>query len=106
MSLARYRWQNSPYCLEAVFGHLNAESIPLLLEYLNSDNDQLRAFIVWRLTSLGYEFPSDRLQVLRKDIDWKVRLNTLFVCGPDDLAKALDDESAVVRIVAHMLKSE
>jgi len=106
MSLARYRWKNSPYCLEAVFAHLNAESIPLLLEYLNSDNDQLRACLVWRLTSLGYEFPSDRLHVLQKDIDWKVRLNTLFACGADDLIKALDDESAVVRIVARMLKSE
>jgi len=88
--------------LEALFPHLNSESIPLLLEHLDSDNDQLRAFIVWRVTSLGYEWPDDQLQELLKDEYWKVRLNTIFALDADNLAKALDDENAVVRIVARM----
>ena len=89
--------------LEALFTHLNSESIPLLLEHLDSDNDQLRAFIVWRVTSLGYEWPGDQLQELLKDEYWKVRLNTLFALDKDNLAKAFDDENAVVRIVARIL---
>jgi hypothetical protein len=95
---------NSPQCLYSVFVHLNAESIPLLLEYLNSDNEQLRAFLVWRLTSLGYEWPRDRLRVLLKDPYWKVRLNVLFALEPNGLEKALDDQNAVVRIIAQMLR--
>lgn len=89
--------------LEALFSHLGIESIPLLLEHLDSDNDQLRAFIVWRVTSLGYEWPSDQLQRLLKDNYWKVRLNTLFALDVDNLAKALDDENVIVRLVARML---
>ena len=104
MRLARHRDKNSPYCLGAVFAHLSVESIPLLLEHLDSDNDQLRAFIVWRVTSLGYEWPRDRLRELLKDSYWKVRLNALFALDTDDLTNALDDENAVVRIIAQMLR--
>jgi len=89
--------------LDPTFPHLNSESIPLLLEHLGSDNDQLRAFIVWRLTSLGYAWSGDQLQGLLKDDYWKVRLNTLFALDKDNLAKAFDDENAVVRIVARIL---
>jgi len=89
--------------LEPTFPYLGNESIPMLLMHLGTDNDQLRAFIVWRVTSLGYEWPSDRLRELLKDSYWKVRLNVLFALDTDDLANALDDESAVVRIIAQML---
>ena len=89
--------------LEPTFAYLGVESIPLLLEHLDSDNDQLRAFIVWRVTSLGYEWPRDQLRELSKDSYWKVRLNALFGLNKDDLAKALDDENAVVRLAALML---
>ena len=102
MRLARYREKNSPHCLEAVFTNLSADSIPMLLEHLDSDNDQLRAFIVWRVTSLGYEWPGDQLQGLLKDDYWKVRLNTIFALDEEYLMKALDDENAVVRIVARI----
>lgn len=89
--------------LEAAFPHLSTESIPLLLGHLDSDNDQLRAFIVWRVTSLGYEWPDEQLAALQKDSYWKVRLNALFACDVDDSAAALDDQSSVVRIIAQML---
>ena len=104
LRLMRYRHTNSPPCLESVFTHLSAESIPLLLEYLNSDNEQLRAFIVWRLTSLDYEWSEGRLRRLLNDPYWKVRLNALFAVDPDELAIALDDENAVVRIIAQILR--
>lgn len=32
--------------LEAIYPHLSKESVPLLLEHLESDNEQLRAFVV------------------------------------------------------------
>ncbi|MBN2314417.1 MAG: HEAT repeat domain-containing protein [Sedimentisphaerales bacterium] len=82
---------------------MSTESIPLLLDHLNSDNDQLRAFIVWRLTRLGYEWSRDRQRELMKDPSWKVRLNAVFALDPDELANALDDENAVVRIITQIL---
>ena len=103
MRLALYREKNSPHCLEAVFANLSSESIPLLLDHLDSDNDQLRAFIVWRMTNLGYEWPGEQLQGFLKDEYWKVRLNSLFALDVEDIAKVLNDENAVVRIVARML---
>ncbi|MEJ2703086.1 MAG: hypothetical protein P8Z79_11655 [Sedimentisphaerales bacterium] len=103
MSLMRYRQKNTAPCLEAVFAHLSNESVPALLAYLDSDNDQLRAFLVWRLTTLGYEWSRDRLDKLVHDSSWEVRLNSLFALDTDGLLKALDDENAVVRLVARKL---
>ncbi|MHC4540249.1 MAG: HEAT repeat domain-containing protein [Planctomycetota bacterium] len=101
--LTRYRDENAPHCLEAVFAHLTAESIPLLLEHLDSDNNQLRAFIVWRVTSLGYKWTDEQLAALGQDSYWKVRMNALFASDTDDLATAIEDKNPLVRTVARML---
>jgi hypothetical protein len=103
MSLMRYRQKNTAPCLQAVFTHLSNESVPALLTHLDSDNDQLRAFLAWRLTTLGHKWPRDRLDKLLHDSYWEVRLNTLFALDANDLSKALADENAVVRIIARML---
>ena len=89
--------------LEPTFPYLGPESIPLLLEHLDSDNDQLRAFVVWRMTSLGYQWTDEQLAAIRQDSYWKVRLNALFALDRDDLATAIEDESPLVRVVVRML---
>ncbi len=86
--------------LEPIYPYLGEESIPLLLKHIDSDNEQLRAFVVWRLTSLGYEWISEQLGTLLKDDNWKVRLNALFACDADELKTALDDENGIVRVIA------
>jgi hypothetical protein len=101
--LRRYRNRNSAACLEAISAYLNIESIPLLLEHLDSDNDQLRAFIVWRVTSLGYEWTDEQLAGLRQDSFWKVRMNALFAFNRDDLALFNEDENPLVQIIARIL---
>ena len=101
--LTRHRDGNTPQCLDAIFAHLGVESIPPLLEHLDSAHDQLRAFIVWRLSSLGYEWPREQFLALQKDSYWKVRLNALFAGNANDLAPALNDLSAVVRVIAQMV---
>jgi hypothetical protein len=75
----------------------------LLLEHLDSGNEQLRAFIVWRVTSLGYEWPGEQLDSLRRDGYWKVRMNVLFAFDKNDLAVFAEDENPLVRTVARML---
>ena len=94
---------NTHKYLEPIYTHLSKESVPLLLEHLDSGNEQLRAFVVWRLTSLGYEWTSEQVGTLLKDDYWKVRLNALFAFDADDLEKALDDENGIVRIIAQIL---
>jgi hypothetical protein len=89
--------------LEPTFPYLSVESIPLLLEHLDSDNEQLRAFIVWRVTSLGYEWSEEQLAALRQDSFWKVRMNALFAFDRDGWATFAEDENALVRTVAQML---
>ncbi len=104
--LTRHRDGNSPQCLDAIFAHLGVESIQLLRGHLDSDNDQLRAFIVWRVTSLGYKWPREQLAALRKDRFWKVRVNALFARDANGLPPVHEDKSALVRLIAQMLKSE
>jgi len=89
--------------LEPTFPYLGMESIPLLLEHLDSENDQLRAFIVWRVTSLGYEWSWEQLAALRRDSFWKVRMNALFACDRDDLTTSVEDENPLIRTVARLL---
>lgn len=101
--LRRYRDKNSAACLVAVFAHLGTESIPLLREHLDSDNDQLRAFIVWRVTSLAYEWPEEQLAALERDGYWKVRMNALFARDGNALASSVEDENSLVRTVTRML---
>lgn len=101
--LKRYRDRNSPACLDAVFTHLGVESIPLLLGYVGSENEQLGAFVVWRVTSLGYEWTDEQLAALRRDSYWKVRMNAIFAHDRDDLAAFVEDENPLVRTVARTL---
>ncbi len=89
--------------LEAVYPHLAAESIPFLREYLDSEHAALRAFVVWRLTTLGYDWSQEQLDRLRKDKHWRVRLNALFAHDPADLDQALTDPNAIVRALAQLL---
>jgi len=98
-----HREDTSYEYLEAAFAHLTTESMPLLLAHLDSDNEQLRAFVVWRLTSLEHDWPKEQVHTLLADSNWKIRLNTLFACDPEDLATAITDNNSIVRAVAHIL---
>jgi len=89
--------------LEAVYASLSDAAVPLLVEHLDADNDQLRAFVVWRLTSLGYEWSAAQLRTLRQDQCWKVRLNLLFADDAELLERARADPNRVVRVVAQAL---
>jgi hypothetical protein len=101
--LAANRAANSPWCLEAISPSLAPGSIPLLCRYLHDENDSLRAFVVGRLTSLGYEWSPAQVQELRTDRFWMVRLNALFASGPDEVKTATSDENPIVRAVATTL---
>jgi hypothetical protein len=98
-----HREDTSHEYLEPAFGHLTNESAPVLVEYLGSDNAQVRAFVVWRLTSLDYDWTDEQVAALLADGNWKVRLNALFACEADDLWTAMADENSVVRAVADIL---
>jgi len=100
LAAAKYQEDIAHKHLEAIFPHLGAQSVPVLVEHLGSDSDHLRAFVVWRLTSLGYKWSVAQLRMLRQDECWKVRLSALFVGDREMLDGALTDRSSVVRVVA------
>jgi len=93
----------SHFYLEPAFPYLSVESVPLLLELLGSDKDQLRAFSLWAVTSLGHDWPEPQLATLRQDSFWKLRLNALFAFDQDALTPFTEDENPVIRVVAQML---
>jgi hypothetical protein len=99
----RFRRANCAIYLDAISSALTAESIPHLLKHLHSDEDPLRAFIVGRLASLGYEWSVPQVQELRADRFWMVRLNALFASGPSESESATSDENSIVRAVATVL---
>jgi hypothetical protein len=101
--LAANRAANGPWCLEAISPSLGPESIPLLCRHLHDGSDSLRAFVVGRLTSLGYEWSPAQVQKLRTDPFWMVRLNALFASGPDAPKAATSDKNSIVRAVATVL---
>lgn len=101
--LKTHREDTSHAYLEPVFGCLTGNSIPVLLEHLGSDNGQLRAFAVWRLTSLGYDWPKEERTALLADAGWKVRLNALFACDADELRTANADDNTIVRTISRLL---
>ena len=100
--LPTHREDTSHKYLEPAFAHLTTASVPLLLEHLDSDHAPLRAFVVWRLTSLGYDWPHEQVRNLLADNDWKVRLNALFACTADDLEAAASDQNSIVRALVRL----
>ncbi|MHC4111441.1 MAG: HEAT repeat domain-containing protein [Planctomycetota bacterium] len=88
---------------KAISPYFSKSSIPILKKELNSDNPNLRAYVVWQLTKLGYEWSEQELKQLFTDKDWKVRLNTLFAMDKKSVRTALDDENPVVRVTAKLI---
>jgi len=92
---------------QAISSSFSNNSIPILKEALNTDNPDLRAYVVWQLTKLGYEWSDKKLKKILADTYWKVRLNSLFAVDMRGLCVLADDESPVVRVVAQlMLRTE
>lgn len=89
--------------IEGAYPYLSAESTPLLLQHLNSDHIPLRAFVVWRLTTLGYDWPEDQLDTLLNDSAWQVRLNALLASDTPDIGAALTDENTIVQAIVGLL---
>lgn len=89
--------------LRPLFHHLDKQSIPLLLRQMNGDNEAIRSFVVWRLTTLGYEWSDGELKAISQDPCWQVRLNGLFAGGSDTWTKAMNDEHCLVRATAQVL---
>jgi hypothetical protein len=85
----------SPYFHNILISELKKE--------IKRDNPNIRAYVVWQLTKLGYEWSGQELKQLFTDDDWKVRLNALFAMDEDTVRTALDDENPVVRVIAKFI---
>jgi hypothetical protein len=93
----------APKFRKAISPYFGNSSIPLLKKQINSDNNDLRAFVVWQLTKLGYKWSDQELKKLFTDKYWKVRVNALFAADVKSLQASCNDENPVVRLIANLL---
>jgi hypothetical protein len=83
-----------------IWPHLTIESAELLKKGLASSNDRFRAWSVWQLRRVGYQFTQEEIDKLLKDDSWMVRANA--VMAEPEMAKniAANDKNSFVRFVA------
>jgi hypothetical protein len=83
-------WGVSPY--------FTKESAQLLKRGLMSSDENLRAWCLWQLRKIGYEFDKTELAKLLKDENWKVRANAVLT-SKAITTLAEKDHSHFVRLV-------
>ena len=102
--LGELEWGDWREPLFMVYPFISDDSVGLLREYLDAERDDLRAFVVWQLGRLGYEFSDEEVGRIVHDTSWKVRVNGVFALGRDRLGEFGDDEDAVVRVAVMALE--
>jgi hypothetical protein len=84
----------------------DAQSADLLKQGLTSKNDQIRAWCVWQLRKVGYQFSENEISRLLTDESWKVRANAVIAGGRKTAEQAAKDADPFVRWVASLTGSE
>jgi len=107
-------WQEAPTQLRdfapglrrAVYPCLTTESIPLPTEQPGADDDDLRAFVVWRLGRPGYVWSDEEIERIVHDATRKLPVNAMFALGKESLEKFKGDENNVVLVAATVLTED
>jgi len=88
--------------LTVVSPYFTIESVEFLKKGLNFHNDDLRAWTVWQLRRVGYQFTQEEIDKLMKDKSWMVRANATIAAPltTKDLAKT--DKNPVVNFIASL----
>lgn len=81
--------------------YFDGRSAELIKKGLDHGNAGMRAWCVWQLRKIGYEFSASELERLLKDESWKVRTNATFAGGKEARALAKSDRNAFVRLIAN-----
>ncbi len=82
------------------------QSADLLRKGLSSKNEQLRAWCVWQLRKVGYQFSKDEMSRLLADESWKVRANAVIAGDRKTAERAAKDADPFVRWVASLRDGE
>lgn len=83
--------------------YFTSDSVALLKQGLAYPDERLRAWCVWQLHKVGYEFSKDELEALLADDSWKVRANAAVAAGTQAGPEVLRDKSRFVRFVASLV---
>jgi len=94
--------QNSENTLFDISPYLTIESAELLKKGLSSDNDKFRAWSVWQLRKVGYQFSQDEIEKLMRDESWMVRANTVIVAPEMTKNLAQNDKNPFVKFTASL----
>jgi HEAT repeat protein len=80
--------------------YFTIESTKILKTGLISNDERLRAWCVWQLRKVGYQFSEEELSKLLVDKSWKVRANTVAAGGAKAIEGVAYDPNLFVRWVA------
>jgi len=93
----------APDFRRAIAPYFNSNSIPVLEEGLTHSDDNIRAYSIWQLTQVGYNWPCTEIQNFLKDKNWKVRANALLASPKDALKLSQTDTHSLVKLLADLL---
>jgi len=83
--------------------YFTSDSVALLKQGLAYPDERLRAWCVWQLRRVGYNFSDGELDTLLNDECWKVRANAVLAAGLRGASRAERDENGFVRFVVSLL---
>jgi len=82
--------------------YFTIESAGLLKKGLSSNNDKFRAWTVWQLRKVGYQFSKEEIDKLMLDNSWMVRANATIAAPKLTKEQAQKDDNPFVRFTASL----
>ncbi len=82
--------------------YFQGRSAGLLKQGLTCSNSDTRAWCVWQLRKIGYEWSIEEIGKLLTDKSWKVRANVAAAAGKEITALAANDRNSFVRAAASL----
>ena len=94
--------QSSESILFDVSPYFTIESAGLLKKGLSSNNDRFRAWTVWQLRKVGYQFTQEEIDKLMRDESWMVRANAAIAAPQLTKGLAQTDTNPFVRFASSL----
>jgi len=96
----------APEFRKAVAPYFDEDSISVLKDGLKSTDENLRAYTVWQLNKVEYEWSNKELENLVQDESWKVRANAVLAANNGRAVLMQSDKNSIVKLIAKLISAE